>query len=71
MLHAEKKYQMGEVDWSPDFQAGHDKLEVQNLVVRFQQDRRIKPSRICRVARKVGIVHVSPLGCSLAEAIWA
>jgi len=58
---------MGEVDWSPGVQEARDKLEVWNMVVRLHQGRKINPSRICRAARRVGIV--SPLGCTLGEAI--
>jgi len=70
MLHAEKKCRclsMGEVDWSPGVQGVRDKLEVWNLVVRLSQGKKINPGRIRRAARKAGIV--SPLSCSLAEAI--
>jgi len=70
MLHAEKKCRhlsMGDVDWSQGVQDVRDKLEVWNLVVQLRQGRNINPGRIRRAARKAGIV--SPLSCSLAEAI--
>jgi len=40
-----------------------------NLVVHFQQGRRVNPGTIRREAKKAGIL--SPLDCSLAEAIRA
>jgi len=58
---------MGEVDWSPGVQEVRDKLEVWNMVVCLHQGRKINPGRIRRAARKVGII--SPLGCTLGEAI--
>jgi len=58
---------MGKVDWSPVVQDVRDKLEVWNLVVPLRQGRKINPGSIRRAARRAGIV--SPLSCSLAEAI--
>jgi len=70
MLHAEKKCRrllMGKVDWSLGIQDVRDKLKVWNLVVWLRQGRKINPGRIHRAASKARIV--SPLSCSLAEAI--
>jgi len=70
MKHAKQKCRklaMGKVNWSPKFHEARQNLDVWNMVVCFKRGWKINPSRICKAAKRAGIVSL--LGWSMEEAL--